>query len=124
MKSLCLLLATLVSAGCASSSQPVAETPPKPAPAPAAKLVLPTPPSPAAGQAAPAAKRVVVWDGEQANKGAGWTNPTTCTIGPQTAEVHSGNACCRSECHTGIIVCPRFDLPRLAHTCGSRDITE
>jgi hypothetical protein len=92
MKSLCLLLATLVSAGCASSSQPVAETPPKPAPAPAAKLVLPTPPSPAAGQAAPAAKRVVVWDGEQANKGAGWTNPTTCTIGPQTAEVHSGNA--------------------------------
>ena len=59
--------------------------------APAAKLVLPTPSSPAAGTAAHAVKRVVVWDGEQANRGAGWTNPTTCTVELQTAEVHSGN---------------------------------
>jgi hypothetical protein len=43
------------------------------------------------GQSAPAVKRVVVWDGEQANTGAGWTNPTTATIKPQTAEAHSGN---------------------------------
>jgi len=43
------------------------------------------------GEAAPAVKRVVVWDGEQANKGAGWTNPTTATIKPQTVEAHSGN---------------------------------
>ena len=41
--------------------------------------------------AAPAVKRVVVWDGEQASKGGGWTNPTTCTIRPQTSEAHSGN---------------------------------
>jgi hypothetical protein len=33
----------------------------------------------------------VVWDGEQASKGAGWTNPTTATIKPQTVEAHSGN---------------------------------
>lgn len=53
------------------------------------------------GQAEPAAsslpsaqawaKRVVVWDGEQAVKGTGWTNPKTCSIGPQTVEAHSGN---------------------------------
>jgi hypothetical protein len=43
------------------------------------------------GQAAPAVKRVVVWDGEQASTGAGWTNPTTATIKPQTVEAHSGN---------------------------------
>jgi hypothetical protein len=41
--------------------------------------------------AAPAVKRVVVWDGEQASTGAGWTNPTTATIKPQTVEAHSGN---------------------------------
>ena len=43
------------------------------------------------GQAATAVKRVVVWDGEQVSTGAGWTNPTTATIKPQTVEVHSGN---------------------------------
>ena len=43
------------------------------------------------GEAAPAVKQVVVWDGEQANKGAGWTNPTTAMIKPQTVEAHSGN---------------------------------
>lgn len=42
-------------------------------------------------EAAPAVKRVVVWDGEQASKGAGWTNSTTATIKPQTVEAHSGN---------------------------------
>ena len=36
-------------------------------------------------------KRIVVWDGEQASTGAGWTNPTTATIKPQTVEAHSGN---------------------------------
>jgi hypothetical protein len=36
-------------------------------------------------------KRVVVWDGEQANLGAGWVNPTTSTIKPQNVEVHSGD---------------------------------
>jgi len=42
-------------------------------------------------EAAPAVKRVVVWDGEQASTGAGWTNPTTATIKPQAIEVRSGN---------------------------------
>ncbi len=37
------------------------------------------------------AKRVVVWDGEQASRGAGWVNPITSSIGPQTVEAHSGN---------------------------------
>jgi endoglucanase len=37
------------------------------------------------------ARQVVVWDGEQANKGAGWANPKTSTIGPQTVEAHSGH---------------------------------
>jgi len=36
-------------------------------------------------------KQIVVWDGEQASKGAGWVNPKTCTFGPQTVEAHSGN---------------------------------
>jgi hypothetical protein len=36
-------------------------------------------------------KQVVVWDGEQVSKGAGWTNPKTCTIEPQTIESHSGH---------------------------------
>ena len=44
-----------------------------------------------AGGAPVSVKRVVVWDGEQANIGAGWVNPKTCSIGPQTAEAHSGN---------------------------------
>jgi rhamnogalacturonyl hydrolase YesR len=35
-------------------------------------------------------KRMVVWDGEQANIGAGWVNLTTSTIKPQTVEAHSG----------------------------------
>ncbi len=39
----------------------------------------------------PAVKRVVVWDGEQAKTGGGWTNPATMSIKPQTAEAHSGN---------------------------------
>jgi len=42
-------------------------------------------------EAALAVKRVVAWDGEQANTGGGWTNPTTATIKPQTVEAHSGN---------------------------------
>ncbi len=37
-------------------------------------------------------KRLVVWDGEQATKGAGWSNPKGSTIGPQTAEAHSGHS--------------------------------
>jgi hypothetical protein len=45
----------------------------------------------AAGEAAPAVERVVVWDGEQATKGAGWANPKGSTVGPQTVEAHSGN---------------------------------
>ena len=45
----------------------------------------------AASEAAPAVERVVVWDGEQASTGAGWTNPKTNTIGPQAVEAHSGN---------------------------------
>ena len=36
-------------------------------------------------------KQLIVWDGEQFQKGAGWTNPAkTCTILPQTKEVYSG----------------------------------
>jgi hypothetical protein len=38
-----------------------------------------------------AVKQIVIWDGEQASKGAGWVNPKTCTFGPQTVEAHSGN---------------------------------
>jgi hypothetical protein len=52
-----------------------------------------TAPGAAASLASPklaSVKRVVVWDGEQASKGAGWVNPKTCSIGPQTVEVHSG----------------------------------
>jgi sugar phosphate isomerase/epimerase len=45
----------------------------------------------AAGEATPAVKRVVVWDGEQASKGDGWTTPATATIKPQSVEAHSGN---------------------------------
>jgi hypothetical protein len=37
-------------------------------------------------------KSVVVWDGEKATKGAGWSNPKGSTIGPQTAEAHSGHS--------------------------------
>ncbi len=35
-------------------------------------------------------KSVVVWDGEKATKGAGSCDPKGSTIGPQTAEAHSG----------------------------------
>ncbi len=42
-----------------------------------------------AGASAPT-KRVVVWDGELATKGAGWSNPKGSTVGPQTVEAHSG----------------------------------
>ncbi|MEN9676291.1 MAG: hypothetical protein RIS76_2187 [Verrucomicrobiota bacterium] len=48
-----------------------------------------TPVAPPPAASTPA-KRVVVWDGEQAIKGAGWVNPKTCSIGPQTVEAHSG----------------------------------
>lgn len=51
---------------------------------PADSAAAPAPPASAA------ARRVVVWDGEQARKGSGWVNPKSCTIGPQTAEAHSG----------------------------------
>ena len=44
----------------------------------------------AAPSAAVPVKRLVVWDGEQANKGAGWANPKGATVGPQTVEAHSG----------------------------------
>jgi hypothetical protein len=43
------------------------------------------------GESALAEKRIVVWDGEQVNIGAGWVNPTTSTIKPQSKESHSGN---------------------------------
>ncbi len=43
-----------------------------------------------AGDASPV-NRVVVWNGEDANVGAGWVNPTRSTFAPQTAEAHSGN---------------------------------
>jgi hypothetical protein len=35
-------------------------------------------------------KRIIVWDGEGASVGAGWVNPTTSSIQPQTAVAHSG----------------------------------
>jgi len=36
------------------------------------------------------ANQVIVWDGEQAAKGSGWSNPSnTCTIKSQTVEAHS-----------------------------------
>ena len=40
--------------------------------------------------AAAAAKRVVVWDGEQETRGLGWASPKPCTLEPQTVEAHSG----------------------------------
>jgi hypothetical protein len=36
-------------------------------------------------------QRIVVWNGEQANTGAGWVNPTNSTIRAQSVEAHSGN---------------------------------
>ena len=36
--------------------------------------------------------RVVVWNGETANVGGGWVNPTRSTFGPQTIEAHSGSS--------------------------------
>lgn len=36
-------------------------------------------------------KQLVVWDGEQASKGTGWSNPKGSTVGPQTIEAHSGS---------------------------------
>jgi len=37
-------------------------------------------------------KRVIIWDGETAGKGAGWVNPaTTCTVRIQSEEFHSPN---------------------------------
>jgi hypothetical protein len=36
-------------------------------------------------------RRIIAWDGETAAKGSGWTNPeTTCKVGPQSVETHSG----------------------------------
>ncbi len=35
--------------------------------------------------------RLVVWNGEDANVGSSWVNPTRSTFAPQTAEAHSGN---------------------------------
>ena len=35
-------------------------------------------------------KRVVVWDGEEINKGAGWVNAQSGYIKSQTTEAHSG----------------------------------
>lgn len=34
--------------------------------------------------------RLVVWNGEDANTGAGWVNPTRSTFAPQNVEAHSG----------------------------------
>ncbi|ESQ76632.1 hypothetical protein ABAC402_02860 [Asticcacaulis sp. AC402] len=34
--------------------------------------------------------RVVVWDGETANVGSGWVNPTRSTFAAQTSQAHSG----------------------------------
>ena len=47
-------------------------------------------PSPVLANRRDSVKRVVAWNGEQANVGAGWVNPTTSTIKPQTVEAHSG----------------------------------
>ena len=38
-----------------------------------------------------AANQLVVWDGEKANKGAGWAGPQPCAVAPQTVESHSGD---------------------------------
>ena len=51
-----------------------------------AEPAAPSSPSPAL----PSVKRMVVWDGEQATKGAGWSNPKASTVGPQMVEAHSG----------------------------------
>jgi hypothetical protein len=58
----------------------------------ASLLALPFGVSASPGEAAQSAavNRMIVWDGEQANIGAGWVNPTTSTIQPQNAVVHSG----------------------------------
>jgi hypothetical protein len=48
-------------------------------------------PSPAPANRGESVKRVVAWNGERANTGAGWVNPTTSALKPQSAEAHSGN---------------------------------
>ena len=35
-------------------------------------------------------KSMIVWNGETVTRGSGWTNPSSCTIAPQTVEAHSG----------------------------------
>jgi len=47
--------------------------------------------SPVTPPASNSVNRVVVWDGESAAQGAGWSNPKGSTIGPQTVVAHSGN---------------------------------
>jgi hypothetical protein len=44
---------------------------------------------PEAGSDAPA--RVLVWDGETADTGSTWVNPTSSTFGPERGDAHSGN---------------------------------
>ncbi len=45
-------------------------------------------------------KRVVVWDGEEANSGAGWVNPTNSTIRPQSIEAHGGKTALEFKFHS------------------------
>ena len=44
-----------------------------------------------AGAAHAQTGHLVVWNGEDANVGASWVNPTRSTFAPQTAEAHSGH---------------------------------
>jgi hypothetical protein len=52
-----------------------------------------------AGDMPALAKRVVVWDGEQATNGGSWVNPKTSTLAPQTVEAHSGNTALEFRFH-------------------------
>lgn len=48
-------------------------------------------------------RRVVVWDGEKANVGGGWTNPTSSTFRPVTGDAHSGNTALEFKFHSSHI---------------------
>jgi hypothetical protein len=39
---------------------------------------------------APPPHKIIVWDGETANTGAGYTNPSSSTLLPETTDAHSG----------------------------------
>jgi hypothetical protein len=52
--------------------------------------LVPAPVEPANAGGIPSGKPVTVWDGEKANVGGAWVNPSSCTMKTQSSETHSG----------------------------------